>query len=64
VARYRVEPRKFSLVIPTQNQQVGGMSQFRVLSASEQVAKHLREELARGTWTGVMPGEFRQQVLV
>jgi len=35
------------------------MSQFRVLSASEQVAKHLREELARGTWTGVMPGEDR-----
>jgi DNA-binding LacI/PurR family transcriptional regulator len=36
-----------------------GMSQFRVLSASEQVAGHLRDELRRGTWTGVMPGEDR-----
>lgn len=35
------------------------MSQFRVLTASEQVAAHLRSELSRGTWIGVMPGEDR-----
>lgn len=36
-----------------------GMSQFRVLTAAEQVAQHLRDELRRGTWTGMMPGEDR-----
>ncbi|MFU8892362.1 MAG: substrate-binding domain-containing protein [Luteolibacter sp.] len=40
-------------------QQVVGMSKFEVLTAAEQVAKHLREEIARGTWTGMMPGEDR-----
>ena len=35
------------------------MSQLRILTASEQVAQHLRDELRRGTWTGVMPGEDR-----
>lgn len=35
------------------------MDQFRVLTAGEQVATHLRIELARGTWTGMMPGEDR-----
>lgn len=32
------------------------MSHFTVLSPSEQVAGHLREELLRGTWGGEMPG--------
>lgn len=32
---------------------------FRVLTATEQLARHLRDELLRGTWTGVMPGEDR-----
>lgn len=35
------------------------MVRFEILNAGEQVAKHLREELARGTWTGLMPGEDR-----
>jgi DNA-binding LacI/PurR family transcriptional regulator/DNA-binding transcriptional regulator YhcF (GntR family) len=35
------------------------MGHFRVFTASEQVAGHLREELLRGTWTGMMPGEDR-----
>jgi DNA-binding LacI/PurR family transcriptional regulator len=35
------------------------MSQFRVRSACEQLAGHLRDELIRGTWSGVMPGEDR-----
>jgi DNA-binding LacI/PurR family transcriptional regulator/biotin operon repressor len=35
------------------------MAKFEILNAGEQVAKHLREELARGVWTGVMPGEDR-----
>lgn len=35
------------------------MSEFRVLSASEQVAEHLRERLSRGIWTGTMPGGER-----
>ncbi len=35
------------------------MSRFRVLTASEQVAEHLREQLARGIWTGTMPGGER-----
>jgi len=39
--------------------QHSGMSQLRILTASEQVAEHLRDELRRGTWTGVMPGEDR-----
>lgn len=32
------------------------MSRLRLLSAAEQVAAHLRDELQRGTWTGEMPG--------
>lgn len=32
------------------------MSAFRVLTAAEQVVEHLRGELARGTWSGTMPG--------
>ncbi len=32
------------------------MSSLRVLSAAEQVANYLREELANGVWTGKMPG--------
>lgn len=35
------------------------MGQFRVFTACEQVAGHLREELMHGTWTGMMPGEDR-----
>ncbi len=35
------------------------MRDFRVLTASEQLADYLRGELSRGTWTGVMPGEDR-----
>lgn len=35
------------------------MGQFRVFTACEQVAGYLREELLRGTWTGMMPGEDR-----
>ncbi|MBT8045228.1 MAG: substrate-binding domain-containing protein [Verrucomicrobiae bacterium] len=32
------------------------MAMLRVLSASEQVAEHLRAELENQTWTGMMPG--------
>lgn len=32
------------------------MSSIRVLNAAEQVANHLREQLAKGVWTGKMPG--------
>lgn len=32
------------------------MPTLRVLTAAEQVANHLREELAKGVWTGKMPG--------
>ena len=35
------------------------MSRFRARSASEQLAAHLKDELVRGTWTGLMPGEER-----
>ena len=35
------------------------MSQFRTLSAVEQVVEHLRKELYRGTWHGTMPGGDR-----
>ena len=35
------------------------MRTFRCLSASEQLAEHLKGELIRGTWTGAMPGEER-----
>jgi len=43
----------------TQERQVFRMPEFEILNAGEQVARHLREELARGVWTGVMPGEDR-----
>lgn len=32
------------------------MPEFTILSPSEQVAGHLREELLRGRWSGLMPG--------
>jgi len=32
------------------------MSELTILSPSEQVADHLREELIRGRWKGIMPG--------
>ncbi|MFK7910825.1 MAG: GntR family transcriptional regulator, partial [Akkermansiaceae bacterium] len=32
---------------------------FRALTASEQLAAHLKKELSRGAWTGFMPGEER-----
>ena len=35
------------------------MDPLRILSASEQVAGYLREELRRGTWRETMPGEDR-----
>lgn len=35
------------------------MHGFKVFTAAEQVAAHLREELMRGTWVGLMPGEDR-----
>ena len=35
------------------------MSKLVVLSAAEQVAEHLRTELLRGTWSGLMPGGDR-----
>jgi len=35
------------------------MSSLRVLTAAEQVAEHLRSELLRGKWGGVMPGSGR-----
>jgi len=35
------------------------MSKLRILTASEQVAAHLRQEILRGMWTGTMPGEDR-----
>lgn len=30
---------------------------LRIMSASQQVAEHLRSELKSGLWTGTMPGE-------
>ncbi|QTN33034.1 substrate-binding domain-containing protein [Akkermansiaceae bacterium] len=33
------------------------MGNLRILSASQQVAEHLRSELLSGRWTGAMPGE-------
>ncbi|MBK1855049.1 substrate-binding domain-containing protein [Verrucomicrobiaceae bacterium 5K15] len=35
------------------------MSEFQVITAAEQVATHLRNELARGAWVGVLPGSNR-----
>ncbi len=35
------------------------MSPIHILTASEQVAEHLRKELAQGTWSGLMPGSNR-----
>lgn len=35
------------------------MSSFRVRTAAEQVADHLRQELWQGAWTGIMPGGAR-----
>lgn len=35
------------------------MSSLKIRSAWEQVAEHLRAELFRGVWSGVMPGEDR-----
>jgi len=35
------------------------MNSFRVLSAVEQVVEHLRQELIRGAWSGMMPGGDR-----
>jgi hypothetical protein len=32
------------------------MSSLRILSAAEQVARHLRDELGCGAWTGKMAG--------
>ncbi len=32
------------------------MSALRILSISEQIAAHLRSEIARGRWSGTMPG--------
>jgi DNA-binding transcriptional regulator YhcF (GntR family) len=32
------------------------MSGFRILTSAEQVAEHLRKELAAGVWSGEMPG--------
>ena len=32
------------------------MSALRILSISEQIAAHLRGEIARGRWSGMMPG--------
>lgn len=32
------------------------MFPLRIYSAAEQVARHLKEELARGVWSGTMPG--------
>jgi len=34
------------------------MQPFTVLSAAEQVAKHLRAELLRGSLSGTMPGVY------
>ncbi len=35
------------------------MATFRVLSAVEQVVEHLRQEICRGAWGGMMPGGER-----
>ena len=35
------------------------MGSFHILTATEQVAGYLREELRRGTWHETMPGEDR-----
>ncbi|MCH7226352.1 substrate-binding domain-containing protein [Haloferula sp. A504] len=35
------------------------MRKLQILTASEQVAAHLRQEILRGIWTGTMPGEDR-----
>lgn len=40
------------------------MRGFQVLSAAEQVSNHLKEELLRGTWVGLMPGEDRLMALL
>ncbi len=34
------------------------MSSLRLLSAVEQVAEHLREEILRGRWSGTLPGVY------
>jgi len=36
--------------------------QTRLLSAVEQVAEHLRDELARGRWSGVLAGIHRLSI--
>ena len=38
---------------------VGRVNELRVLSASEQVAEYLKEQLSRRVWTGTMPGGER-----
>ena len=45
------------MFIASQGPQFGGVGAFRVVSASEQVAAHLRNELLEGRWKDVMPGE-------
>ncbi len=35
------------------------MANLKILSATQQVAQHLRSELFSGRWTGTMPGESR-----
>jgi len=35
------------------------MTPIRILTASEQVSEHLRDELTKGTWSGFMPGSNR-----
>jgi hypothetical protein len=49
--------------MPLENQsgllRVYRVSKLRVLSAAEQVAKHLRDQLSREIWTGKMPGGER-----
>jgi len=49
----------FCLVNHTEYPQVFSMGSFHILTATEQVAGYLREELRRGTWHETMPGEDR-----
>ena len=51
--------RKFRLANHPVIPQVFSMGAIHVLTASEQVAGYLREELRRGTWHETMPGEDR-----
>lgn len=51
--------KEFSKELPRKSGRWEGMARLVVLSAAEQVAAHLRWELSRGVWSGLMPGGDR-----